>query len=827
MLTPCAVASSRISGQILCASLALSLLAATGLHAQDAASPPKKPTETQQASAQSIPLAQVGVEAQNVSEVIDHLKALAAPDPKLDTISVGLGVIGDSLASMRAQPDFQNLEKLSSRALTDLNSPLQRYRAQIKEWEDQLLEKSGEIAEAIKQLDRLKEIWSATRDTARVVRAPRSLRRQIETTFSTLDEGRAVLGRQFNRLLSLQEAVTSQSLPINEDGKRIEARRQEIEREIFVVDAPPLWQALAAAEDTTDLATAASETWSATVGSTVRYLEVNVDRVVIHLSLTFMCFVLFLLLRRQVGAMAAGEQLPEPLPDAVRLLRRPLLAALLVLMFLVRYVYQDAPVGLYDFFRIVVVVPFILLAMVWFKSEMRAIALAIGFLYLVNLTQELVAEGPGSGRLLLLAESIGGVVVIAFGLRPGGILRSPGAVPRQRLVVRLAIVALVLLVVAMGANLIGSVSLARRLTSGIITSAATAIFFGILVLLADGVFFFAVKAWVTKISRLTYRFAEYIIRVGARLFAAVGMVLWVLSVLTAFRPPEDRSRVARRGTRGEVGVRDHPGLAGRSASLCCCFAGAFLAGAHSPPLPGGGALQPGEIPARCGRCHCDGGALFRGGTWYCACDGGARARSGKFGLLAGALGVGLGFGLQHVVANFVSGIILAFERPIQVGDMVQMGSLWGTISSIGVRSTRVRSFDGSEVVIPNNDLISKEVTNWTLSDNLRRMAFPVKVEFGSEPRQVIDVMLEAVRQHEVPRTDPAPFVIFEGLGEYFLNFTLYFWITTDKYMVGKNDVGMAVLDALKRAGIQIPSAPHRITIDDRRSSGNAPRLIGG
>jgi small-conductance mechanosensitive channel len=195
---------------------------------------------------------------------------------------------------------------------------------------------------------------------------------------------------------------------------------------------------------------------------------------------------------------------------------------------------------------------------------------------------------------------------------------------------------------------------------------------------------------------------------------------------------------------------------------------------------------------------------------------------GKFGLVAGALGVGLGFGLQTVVANFVSGIILTFERPIQAGDMIQMGSLWGTISSIGVRSTRVRAFDGSEVIIPNNDLISKEVTNWTLSDKLRRLAFPVKVEFGSDPRHVIELMLAAVRQHDVPLKEPGPFVIFEGVGEYYLEFTLYFWITTDRYLAGKNEVGIAVLDALKQAGVQIPSTPYRITIDDRRKGAPMP-----
>ena len=105
-------------------------------------------------------------------------------------------------------------------------------------------------------------------------------------------------------------------------------------------------------------------------------------------------------------------------------------------------------------------------------------------------------------------------------------------------------------------------------------------------------------------------------------------------------------------------------------------------------------------------------------------------------LVIGALGVGIGFGLQNVISNFVSGLILTFERPINVGDTVEVGQLMGNVSSMGLRSSKVKTFDGSEVIVPNSNLVAKEVINWTLSDNQRRLTIPVSVAYGADPHKV-------------------------------------------------------------------------------------------
>ena len=177
---------------------------------------------------------------------------------------------------------------------------------------------------------------------------------------------------------------------------------------------------------------------------------------------------------------------------------------------------------------------------------------------------------------------------------------------------------------------------------------------------------------------------------------------------------------------------------------------------------------------------------------------------GKFGLIAGALGVGIGFGLQNIVYNFIAGLVLAFERPIQVGDIIEVGTLMGTVTSIGVRSSSVKTFDGSEVIVPNGNLISKELVNWTLSDRRKRREVQVNVAYGSDPQEVIDILLKTANEHTNVLETPAPWATFEGFGDSSLNFKIRFWVPFDIGMTTRSQVAMSIYDALADAGINIP-----------------------
>jgi small-conductance mechanosensitive channel len=177
---------------------------------------------------------------------------------------------------------------------------------------------------------------------------------------------------------------------------------------------------------------------------------------------------------------------------------------------------------------------------------------------------------------------------------------------------------------------------------------------------------------------------------------------------------------------------------------------------------------------------------------------------GEFGLIAGALGIGIGFGLQNIVGNFISGLILIYERPVQTGDTIEVETLMGQVKRIGVRSSSVRTYDGAEVVVPNSNLVSNQLINWTLSDNRRRIEIRVGVAYGSDPNVVLELLKTVAQEHENVLPDPEPLALFEEFGDSSLNFRLLFWVHFEKGFTTKSDVSIGIYNILKENNITIP-----------------------
>ncbi len=182
-------------------------------------------------------------------------------------------------------------------------------------------------------------------------------------------------------------------------------------------------------------------------------------------------------------------------------------------------------------------------------------------------------------------------------------------------------------------------------------------------------------------------------------------------------------------------------------------------------------------------------------------------------IVAGALSVGIGFGLQNLVNNFVSGLILLAERPIRVGDLVVVGGEEGYVRKISVRSTELETFDRANVLIPNSYFISEKVKNWTFRNNVRRIAIPIGVAYGSDARQVQKVLLETARRHPEVLTAPEPLVTLDEFAAASLNFTLYAYIgDISKTARIRTELAIGSLDALAAAGIAIPFGQTDIAI---------------
>lgn len=147
-----------------------------------------------------------------------------------------------------------------------------------------------------------------------------------------------------------------------------------------------------------------------------------------------------------------------------------------------------------------------------------------------------------------------------------------------------------------------------------------------------------------------------------------------------------------------------------------------------------------------------------------------------FTVLGGALAIGIGFGSQNVMNNFISGLILLIERPVRIKDVVEIEGNHGVIENMGARSTQIRSMDGRHIVVPNSFFLQNNLINWTLSDDLIRTKVSVGVAYGSDTELVEKCILQSVNNEPEVHMDPPPTVIFESFGDNSLNFDVYFWV---------------------------------------------------
>ncbi len=188
---------------------------------------------------------------------------------------------------------------------------------------------------------------------------------------------------------------------------------------------------------------------------------------------------------------------------------------------------------------------------------------------------------------------------------------------------------------------------------------------------------------------------------------------------------------------------------------------------------------------------------------------------GSIALVAGALSVGIGFGLQSIVNNFVSGLILLAERPIRAGDWIQVGTDEGTVKKISVRATEIETFDRASVIIPNSSLISGVVKNWYLRDNSGRTMVTVGVGYGSDPDAVKAILLDIAGKHEMVLKFPKPIVAFADFGDSALVFQLYVFLASiSNGLTVRSDLRFAILKRLREAGIEIPYPQRDINLRD-------------
>jgi small-conductance mechanosensitive channel len=489
--------------------------------------------------------------------------------------------------------------------------------------------------------------------------------------------------------------------------------------------------------------------------------------------------------------------------SAIFVLDRPFSSALLLVLIPSSWFYPVAAAAVLRVAIVPTVISVIRLLPGLLPRISRHWVFLLAALYLLDFFRYFLPEDWLLTRVLLLLIATGGCVGL------GVFLFSPeakllGSSPRERLILLAARLGLFLFAAAIVSNLVGNMTLGEILVVAPvrITYAAALIFVGahLLMTLIAVALQSRPARWLRSVRQhgeLLASRCRIIIRLGAIIFW-VSVSLYIVGVLGDVRA----ALAGFLQLRWKVGATEISieGLAIFllvlvSAILVSRLLRFILTEEIFPrsDLPRG---VPGAVDVLTRY-----GVLLLGFMIALAAAG---ADFSRVTLLISALGVGIGFGLQNVVNNFVSGLILIFEHPVQVGDVVEVGSSSGEVRKIGFRASVLRTPDGADVVIPNSELVGARFINWSLSDRLRRISIPVGVAYGSDPDRVTEILLGVARKHPAVLAHPAPFVIFDRFGDSALNFTLFCWSSVDSFFVARSELTIAINNAFKEAGVQIP-----------------------
>jgi potassium-dependent mechanosensitive channel len=706
----------------------------------------------------------------------------------------------------------------ADRELLGLERELVRTEGRVGRVASALEGRARQVQAFVDELRTLQARWDATASSPDLATAPPRARARAAEAVQRIAEVEGLEDGYVSRLVDLQDRVAGLRLDLASARAAVDEAQLRYERQLFQAESTPLWSALGQARSAVDETRRAGAGLAIELSSIAGYLASTDANPLAHLALFLAIAAALWALRR---ALASDPRSTDA--ATARLFRHPILSALVVALVCVPAFERGAPPRLVDAALLLATVPFTVLAV---AALPRPLAPPVAVLALLIAVDQLILLGPGHtacARLVLLSACLAGVAVVLRGVRRGGWVIALGE-GRSAAVARAGLwCACVLLAVAALANVLGNVTLALRLQRGAQFGAASAV-------LAAGIWRVAAGA-IHVTLRLSWVQRFRLVRLHAPLLElrSVAASRWLLvaawgwSLAAAFRVSGPVLDGARAVLRRKLEV----GSLAVSLGDVMAFAVVLVIAVQLARLVGF-LLDEGVLPSL---------PLARGlpdaiskTTRYLLVGVGAVAAlyaSGielsRFSLLAGTLGVGIGFGLQNIVNNFVSGLILLYERPVQVGDAIEVGTLVGEIRRIGIRSSTVRTYQGADVIVPNGTLIQSQLVNWTLTDRARRVDIAVGVAYGSDPEQVRRLLLAAIegRSDALPR--PAPIALFTGFGDSALAFELRFWASNDRWVLAASEVREVILRELGRAGISIPFPQRDVHV---RAEGSWPVAPG-
>ncbi|MDX1699292.1 MAG: mechanosensitive ion channel [Melioribacteraceae bacterium] len=731
---------------------------------------------------------------QNLDQIIKPSKKVAIIDSLYDDYLI-------TKEELQKEADLDNLDPYYTRKIEDLKLRWERLVSQVSDWQSIVSQRVTELEVEKDKLDESIDIWKRTYDNAVIEEAPEELVQNVYETRSNIKKYYDEVGALITDNLKIQNNLADESVKAGINvSKLVEALNQR-RQSIFSQDTAPLWVALIQPKDTVALPTQMSDVWDLYKRSLTDFIEINKQNIAVDIFL-FVVLLLFVF-----GLKNFSRKLESPgdsLNTAFRLLERPISISVLLFLLFFYLIYTDIPEVLISLLRIILLIP---LLRILTNISHKSINIPLYGLAILLVLSEIQGISPTESLLeriillILTLISLSGFLwlMIKKTIKPA--FNEGKGYAAVKTGIRVAVI---FFSVSLIANILGYVTLAEIL----IINTLDSIFAAVILVTA----FITLKALLdilllTKTAnriRVVQNYPDKIRRTTGKIIRYALIFWWATVLLMNFEillPVEDYflNFVTKEWEIGtfSISIADVVlfFITIWISVLLAKLIRFFLEGdvLSRMTLPRG---VPGAISAIVKYVIVGFGIIVAFSAAGLDLD--------KFALLVGALGVGIGFGLQDLVRNFISGLILIFERPIQVGDAVQIDTLSGKVMQIGIRSSIIKTWEGAEVVVPNGQLISNKLVNWTMTDRLRRIDIKVGVSYGTNIELVMQTLLKCAKDQQDILTNPAPYVLFNDFAESYLEFELRCWTSHPDWIFIRSDIRVAIDKAFEKEKIIIP-----------------------
>ena len=743
-----------------------------------------------------IPLSIVVEKVEAVRSTLEKITSHLGEDPEIDAI-------GSQAEALRKQLyDFTiHTEKIIAKddtldTLQGLLSDLRGMCEPVDGWTRALAARSAAIEADAKMLIELEKVWTQTLQAVVDGGAPQDVVDSVRQICDRIATIRAQQDKWMRKTLSLQNRVAEISATGDDMSQRLAQAGVYAARRMLKRDAMPLWS---------PLAWECSGSIEAGVGSAehrlthvAQYMSFHKRGIAGHMVVVLVLFVLFSVTKRAFTDWGGIDD-----PTAMAVVRVPLAAAYVLSILSMVAFYPSPP----RFFTFVIIISAILAALVVMgptvNRHLRVLPYALLAVAVLDTGRALLISAVFLFRVGVLIEQVTVLTFLVWLLRSGRLAAAENEVDapvRVHLIKLFVYTSLVGFSGALMANVCGYVNLCRNLQNLTVAPLYLFLLLYATLRLLDALAIYFMRVWPLSRLASVKNNRDSLRGVLRGLVLVVALGLWTRYVVSQM--PTEATIIARFNAVMDADI----GLGGATPLGIIMFLVVVMASFGCSRLLLA-LLEEDVYP----RFSLPSGVPFAISTMlhyvlvlmgFLVALGMLGVDMSRFTLMVSAFGVGLGFGLQTIVNNLVSGIILLFERPVKIGDVIEMNNNRGVLTHIGLRASVLHASDGSDIILPNGTLLSSNVVNYTLADQQRRIEIEVQIPAGYDADKVMAMLIAEARKVDHVLTDPPPECLFMKFTDKQLVLQVRAWVsTTERWRSVRSSLNLAIYGTLLREGI--------------------------